>query len=139
MRSYIRHPADIPIQVDTRQTYSRAGHNILSNVSHGGLAFDSPRKMAEGSVIKIHISVVEPEFEAEGVVTHCRNEGDHYVVGVEFIHRDDLFVARMVEQVCHIEHYKREVADREGRYLTGQEAASEWIDKYAANFPQWTK
>jgi hypothetical protein len=44
----------------------------------------------------------------------------------------------MVEQICHIEHYKREVAEREGRELSGQQAAKEWIAKYAASFPQWS-
>ncbi len=138
MRSYIRHPADIPIQIDSQQAANDVAFKQLSNVSHGGLAFESPEKMTRGSVIKLRITLVEPEFEAEGIVTHCSHEQDHYVIGVEFIHRDDLYVARMVEQICHIEHYRKEIAEREGRHLTGQEAAREWIDKYAASFPQWT-
>jgi hypothetical protein len=41
----------------------------------------------------------------------------------------------MVQQVCSIENYRREVQQREGRALTTQEAASEWIAKYAGRFP----
>jgi hypothetical protein len=41
----------------------------------------------------------------------------------------------MVEQVCHIENYKKEVYQTEGRLLTAEEAAVEWIHKYASQFP----
>jgi hypothetical protein len=41
----------------------------------------------------------------------------------------------MVEQLCHIEHYRKEVRDTEGRILDGEAAAREWISKFAAKFP----
>jgi len=141
MRSYIRHPSDIPIQidVDNEKTVAirQAEGQQLSNISHGGLAFNASRSFAAGDVISLKINVVQPAFEAEGLVTHCAQEGEHYVIGIEFISKDSLFVARMVEQICHIEHYKREVAESEGRELTGEEAAKEWIERHAASFPQW--
>jgi hypothetical protein len=43
--------------------------------------------------------------------------------------------ARMVEQVCYIENYKKVVYQTEGRLLTAEEAAMEWICKYASQFP----
>ena len=137
MRSYIRHPSDIPIHVQVESAQQGIARQRLANVSHGGLAFESERKIETGMVIQLNIDVVEPGFAAEGVVTHCQQEADHYIIGVQFTRRDDLFVARMVEQICHIEHYKREVAEREGREITGQQAAKEWIAKYASSFPQW--
>ena len=138
MRSYIRHPSDIPIHVQVASLSSQTAAQRLTNISHGGLAFESPEPIASGTVIQMNIDVVEPSFVAQGIVTHCHEEEDHFIIGLEFISRDDLFVARMVEQICHIEHYKREVAQREGRKLSGQQAAKEWIAKYAASFPQWT-
>jgi hypothetical protein len=36
----------------------------------------------------------------------------------------------VVEQVCHIENYKKVVYQAEGRLLTAEEAAMEWIGKY---------
>jgi len=147
MRSYIRHPSDIPIQVDvtadnktTNKVASKgaAAQGLqLNNISHGGLAFNTSRPIDTGAVITLKINSVQPAFEAEGLVTHCNREGEHYVIGIEFISRDSLFVARMVEQVCHIEHYKRAIAEKEGRHLSGEEAAREWIERYAATFPQW--
>jgi len=141
MRSYIRHPSDIPIQIDVDNektvAIGQAVGQQLNNISHGGLAFNASRSLVTGSVITLKINVVQPAFEAEGLVTHCDQEGEHYVIGIEFISKDSLFVARMVEQICHIEHYKREVAESEGRELSGEEAAKEWIERYAATFPQW--
>jgi len=42
----------------------------------------------------------------------------------------------MVEQLCYIERYRREVREKEGRELDSSSAAAEWIAKYAANFPR---
>ncbi|MGD8783463.1 MAG: PilZ domain-containing protein [Thioalkalispiraceae bacterium] len=141
MRSYIRHPADIPLKVALASEATAAVHREqrqqLSNISSGGLAFSAPQPFETGNVIELEIDVVQPPFKAKGLVTHCHPDGDHYVIGIEFISKDTLFVARMVEQICHIEHYKREIELKEGRTLTGEEAAKEWIERYAANFPQW--
>ena len=136
MRTYIRHPANIPVQIHI-ETQTPGMPHRLNNVSRGGLAFNAAEPLPKGSVIRLTIAVVDPVFEAQGIVTHCHREADQYVVGIEFIHRNDLFVARMVEQICHIEQYKYEVAAQEGRQLSGQEAATEWIRKYADSFPRW--
>jgi hypothetical protein len=42
----------------------------------------------------------------------------------------------MVEQVCHIEEYRRTVQRLEGRELSAEEAAFEWIHRFAAQFPE---
>ncbi len=138
MRSYIRHPSDIPIHIQVESSVMNHTRQQLNNVSYGGLAFSNPQPIPLGTLLRMQIDSVQPAFSTEGIVTHCRPEQEGYIVGIEFIHRNDLFVARMVEQICHIEHYKREVAQREGRHLSGQQAAKEWIAKYAAHFPQWS-
>jgi hypothetical protein len=57
-------------------------------------------------------------------------------VGVRFEDRDTAISVRMVEQVCHIEQYKLQVRETEGRELTGEQAAMEWIEKHAHEFPR---
>jgi hypothetical protein len=42
---------------------------------------------------------------------------------------------RMLEQVCHIESYRKQVRVNEGRELNDEEAALEWISRNAAGFP----
>lgn len=133
MRKYIRHPSDIPI--DFRIQDMPAYHEALRNISLGGLAFRSTQRLPIGSVLELSISAVEPAFRAQAQVAWCLKRKEDYEIGVQFVDRDDAFRARMVEQVCHIEHYKREVLQREGRRLSGEQAALEWIGKFAAEFP----
>lgn len=107
----------------------------MHNVGYGGLCFNSVKPLEVGSQLHICIDTVTPSFEAEGKVVWCRPEGEDFVIGIEFIKKEDIFLARMVEQICHIEHYKKEILISEGRQLTSKQAASEWISKYARSFP----
>jgi hypothetical protein len=134
MRSFIRHPTDIPIEVITDPNEMMTDQP-LSNVSLGGLAVRSDASLELGTLVRVRVSLVKPPFEAAGRVVWCREGEKGYDVGIEFAEQGDAFRARMVEQVCHIEQYRREVHEREGRALTGQEAAREWIGRYAADFP----
>ena len=58
-------------------------------------------------------------------------------MGVELLEKEEAFRTRMIEQICHIEHYKNEVYKTEGRELSGEEAALEWINKFAHTFPDF--
>ena len=136
-RRFIRHPSDIPIEIDVQE--SKFGSERLRNVSLGGVAFASPQRIEIGSVVDVCIRTVQPEFRARGRVAWCLPRRDHFDIGVQFVEQDDAFRARMVEQICHIEHYKREVLGSEGRVLTGEQAALEWIEKFAADFPGVSK
>jgi hypothetical protein len=134
-RKFIRHPSDIPIEFTAADGNSVSERGHAHDVSFGGLAFESDRCPSPGAVIEIRIPTVAPPFETRGVVVWCRCLEERYEVGVRFLESSDAFKARMVEQVCHIEQYKRDVLEREGRKLTGAAAAREWIEKYASKFP----
>ncbi len=64
-----------------------------------------------------------------------RCEASQHEVGIEFEKSRDFFRMRMIEQICHIEHYRGEVLRTQDRELSAQEAAAEWISKYADDFP----
>jgi len=133
MRRLIRHPTGIPIEISLEnQTNKR---EPLRNVSRGGLCFIYPQAAPVGSHIIVRIALTSPPFEARCQVTWCQADGNAWQVGVEFIDQDDLFRARMVEQICHIEQYRRTVRVSEGRAMSSQEAALEWIERYADAFP----
>ena len=133
MRSFFRHPTDIPLEVqhDRHPVDRRA----LRNVSHGGLCFRHASQLAPGDTVTVRIPAVSPPFEAASRVVWCQTEGDGFQVGVEFLDKQDLFRARMIEQVCQIEHYRREMREKHGRELSSQEAALEWIGQFARSFP----
>jgi PilZ domain len=133
-REYIRHTIDVPLEVETVSSPgARLEHGV--NVSHGGLAFVSGACLAMGDIIHLRIPTVKPPFEATARVAWCRPEGDAFLVGVQFTDRGVAFRSRMVQQVCSIENYRKEALEREGRRLSPQEAAAEWIERYAGRFP----
>lgn len=132
-RQFIRHNADVPLEVRVVAGARRRTHGL--NVSLGGLSFVSAEPIAVGSAIEVRIPEVQPPFEARGRVVWARREPGGYSIGVQFLDPSDVFRARMVEQVCSIEQYRREVQAKEGRVLTREEAAREWIGRYASRFP----
>jgi hypothetical protein len=113
---------------------THARHNTI-NLSLGGLAFRCDREFALGDMVEIRIPFVSPPFEAEARVAWCTAHDGRFESGVEFLNQDDAFMVRMVEQVCNIETYKKDVLQTEGRKLSPDQAAAEWISKYAAEFP----
>ena len=134
MRNFIRHPSSIPIDFHMEELVTGGGEH-LKNVSFGGLSFNSKHELMAGAVISIKIPLIQPLFQALGRVSWCRPENNQFEVGIEFLDKDDMFRARMVEQICHIEQYKQEILKKEGRKLSGEAAALEWIQKYAPQFP----
>jgi hypothetical protein len=133
-RAFLRHPSDVPIDVHAQPIQNRVGQRLM-DVSLGGLACRSECEMDVGTHVDVSIELVSPPFQAEGEVAWCRRRNGHHEIGIRFLQRDDAFAARMVEQICHIEHYRNEVMRLEGRVLDARTAAEEWIGKYAADFP----
>lgn len=133
-RAFIRHPADIPIEIHTAEE-TLPGRQQLSNVSLGGLCCESAIPVDAGKQVHVRVPFVHPAFETQGKVMWCRKQQDRWEIGIQFLSDKDAFRARMVEQICHIEQYRKEVRRREGRVLSGDEAAREWIGKFAAEFP----
>lgn len=149
MRKYIRHPSDIPIDFQVEEDGDAHVYNV-KDVSEGGLCFKTDKQMPRGIKIHLHIPVEYQigahsrpadavanldQFEADGIVAWCKKEGDGYSVGVQFSDPGTRFGVRMVEQVCHIEHYRYDVLQAQGRELTREQAAREWVERYAAEFP----
>ncbi len=136
-RRYARHPADVPIQVaPLGPCEATAMEERLSDIGLGGLSFESTDALDEGELLAISMPSVIPAFQIKGRVVWCRRSDSRFDVGVEFTEPEKQFKARMVEQICHIEHYRNEVMENEGRALSGEEAAREWIQKFADEFPR---
>ncbi len=132
MRTYIRHPTSIPIQVcANEQTESRAQ---VRNLSAGGLSFVTDKPIKVGTMVEFEIPVIKSDYHGRGVIVWRREQThDQYEVGVKFTSDNEYFHARMVEQVCQIEDYRQRLALK-GRELTSEQAAIEWIEKYSAQF-----
>lgn len=131
-RKYIRHPVDVPLEVEN---VSGEQATQITDVSFGGLSFLCGQYHRPGTELLLRIPFLEPPFEARARVAWCRTEYGGHRIGVRFHAEDDAFRSRMVEQVCAIESYRNEVRQREGRVLSAAEAAHEWIERFAARFP----
>ena len=152
VREFIRHTVDVPLQfraidaseaadpgptpeaLPVRDGAASEGHS--RNVGFGGLAFESNFCPSPGQLIELKIPTVDPPFIAKARVAWCRSNPDGgYLIGASFLDASDAFRSRMVQQVCSIENYRKEVKEREGRELTTQEASAEWIERFAGRFP----
>lgn len=135
-RQYVRHPSDVPIAWSL-DDIAVEGTEYLKNVSEGGLAFLSVSALPLGSHVDIQIPAIDPQVLLKGVVVWCAPFEDHqFEVGVRFIDENNHFRMRMVEQICHIEHFKHVILETEGRVISGEDAALEWISRYARDFPK---
>jgi hypothetical protein len=153
VRAYIRHPSEFPIELCSVEQSEPAGlreqseavevHDSareqskerLLDVSVGGLCCLSHTAYAQGERITVHIPVGEPPFSAVGTVAWCRPDNGRYRIGIAFDDASLAFSARMVEQVCHIGRYHRYLREQ-GRDVSEDEAAIEWIGKYGKVFPR---
>jgi hypothetical protein len=135
MRKFIRHPVDVPIEVCIANNIATEDQTFVSDLSAGGLALRSQLDLEPGTIVSIKIPYIQPQFETKAKVVWCRKRQEWLELGVEFLTFDDAFRARMVEQVCYIENYKELAKRNEGRDLTNEEAAAEWISQYAKDFP----
>jgi hypothetical protein len=130
----VRHPSEFPVELRVPES-TEPRCERLRDLSTGGLCCRSRVAFHEGEQVRIRIPIGDPGFEALGRVAWCRPDGDDYRIGIEFVAQTEAFRARMVEQVCHIERYHRQLV-AEGRSVTEEEAAIEWISMYAAHFPR---
>jgi len=129
MRSFIRHSASMPIKIESNQKRSQV--QSLENVSAGGLCFQSDYYLPQGVSIEINIPHLDKPFKEYCTVNWCRKSDEHYDVGVSFDRYQTVSRIRMIEQLCYIEDYRKNVFNIEKRELTPEEASQEWFEKFA--------
>jgi hypothetical protein len=132
MRKYVRHPSTIPIEL----TVARAPcveRQHMKNIASGGFACAVSEPIAVGVTVQLRIPLIWPEYRGCGVVKWCSGDANEYEIGIEFC-AQDLFKAKMVEQLSQIEHYRNQLWVEEGRIVDGEQAAVEWITRYAREF-----
>ena len=134
--SFIRHPSDIPIEYCF--TDVPVCQDAVANVSTGGLSFRAQCFIEPNQWLILRIPVDGKSFEMKAQVKWCEacGSGKGFYVGVQFSNKSQAFSARMVEQICHIEHYKKKIKKEEGRILSSEQAAAEWIERFAEKFAE---
>ena len=136
MRAFIRHPASVPVDIAIDEAEPGVAAATLIDISAGGLAFSVPYDIAIGSQLTVSLPDLWPDYQATGHVVWCREQLGMYVAGIQFAEANEAFKARMVAQFCQIEDYKQAIQQSEGRRLSDDEAATEWICRYAEEFAE---
>jgi len=133
-RRFHRHQANIPVEISTPDESWSSQVNSTHDISSGGLSFISETPLVINQIINLTIRITRPFFEETAKVVWCHTNGNAHEIGVQFLNNQAVYGIRMVEQVCNIEQYRKDMKNIFGRELTAQEAALEWIRKYAAEY-----
>lgn len=126
--SYIQHPSNIPLQLSACHCHPH--HRTPMPL---GLICHSDTYWEGGDYIELK-SPLAPEVHAQGQILWCRRHHKGYQIAIAFYSSDDLYRIRMLEQLCHINHYHKQ-QKRQGKVIPLDVAANEWIEKFAAHFP----
>lgn len=135
LRQFIRHSMNVPIELHAANDELNGVATHTFNISAGGLSLHSQQAFGPGSLIHIRICIPTIEFEADAKVVWCIHPKDDFELGVTFLSTEDAFQVRMIEQMCYMEDYRIRVKNYEGRDLSLKDAATEWVSRYAASFP----
>jgi hypothetical protein len=130
---FIRHPNGLPIRFRHCQAPERTPNHL--NPSSGGLRFLSDRQVPKDIFLEVSIPIHDWTYQFVGRVVRTRCFGTVHELWLCFGSHADAFQARMAEQICHIEAYRNAVRKRDGRTISSEHAAMEWVAKYAACFP----
>lgn len=98
-----------------------------------GLAMLSYRQYDPGKWLRITAPCVNPEFDMHALVVECLPDAAHsgqFRLKLAFPDDEQLFRARMLEQLCHICIYQQDAPEEDA-----QQRALEWIESEAAHFP----
>jgi len=136
-RRFVRHPIEIPLTYKVLNN-DRFNLSQTKNLSDFGISFLSNDPLPIGQVIEINITSPRVHLLAKSVVKWQKysTEECKYRVGVMFINRQEGFRARMVEQMCHIDLYRRRKMQEENRDIPYNEAAFEWITLNGKKFAE---
>ncbi len=135
IRRHVRHVTGIPIEVslDYHQNY-QAAEDTITNVSLGGLCFVADDRLDINESIQVRFPVLDQETLIDGKVVWCNKTAKGYEVGLEFNDPTEVDRLKMIDQIRQIEDFRSQQALREGRQLSSEQAAREWVSKYAGDF-----
>lgn len=128
-QTYIQHPNGVEIECLAQET--TATERAYLPV---GLIVTLENDYAAGTALSINHPQLPDDLPIEAEVVWSRRQKNGFQLGLGFRTEEDLYRIRMLEQLCHIHLYQKEMRS-EGRKLSNENAAKEWIELYAAHFP----
>jgi hypothetical protein len=135
IRRHIRHGTGIPVEVtlDYNDRY-RTEEDEITNVSLGGMCFIADDRLDISDEVQIKFPALKQDEMLNGKVVWCTKLDRGYEIGLEFDDPGKVERLKTIDQICEIESFRKETEQREGRKLSSEQAASEWISQYAGEF-----
>ncbi|MDP5057352.1 MAG: energy transducer TonB [Marinomonas hwangdonensis] len=133
---FVEHPKDLPLDITLIEDQPFPSISE-ARVGFVGITYVTLRPFDRGRSVRITLEEIDPNFCVSGRIAWCKKHSDGYHIAIEFPTEEECYCVRMIEQLSQIEHYRRQ-AKHEGRRLNYNEAAGEWIQKFAASFPAFT-
>lgn len=133
--SYIHHPRGLTLRFRVIPGEFMRAPQLSHEPDLGGLRFESRRPVRPGALLEVTVVVRGDSRTFRGAVHWVERLRRHFEIALGFASPEDAFCARMTEQVCHIEAYRRQCSRREGRAISAERAARAWIERYAETFP----
>lgn len=134
-RRFYRHPIHCPIQVrESRENQVERLESV--DISQGGLCFFCAHSLQPKTSIEVDIPIREKCFHIRARVVYSREDvrTSLFKTGVAFEDTDSLFNAKLAEEILAIEKFRGNLALLEGREVSEEEAARQWISKHAKKF-----
>lgn len=134
VRNFIKHPCDHPLSLRCIKKPARNFEVSRYRIS-GGIQISVKQDFNPGTLLEVSTRIQGKTLTFTGRVIWSREKhGKTHRLGLVFDNSEDAFKARMIEQLCHIEHYQRSQRAH-GRRLNVHDAANEWIERFSPNFP----
>lgn len=137
---YIQHPREIPVTLISASACSEGSSDaslidVAANQTskEAGICFWTSEHPQVQDKVVLGIDLDNNHFIGKGSVVRVQPEKEGSWVCVK-IDPEDAFAIRMAEQLCQIEHYRADNKHYLDRTMSQDEAAQEWIAKYAALF-----
>ncbi len=105
MRTFIRQPARIPVEITAVDDPIR-GCQLL-DIGLGGFCCKTDHTIPKGTRLDIHLAARDRQLHAHGKVSWCRGSGHDIRIGVQFDSDDPVSRLHLVERVCDIERRRR--------------------------------
>jgi hypothetical protein len=135
IRRHVRRVTGIPIEVtlDFNHSY-HAENETISDVSQGGLCFIAGDRLEINESLQVRFPALKRIHGLNGKVVWCNKIAEGYAVGLEFDDPGEVERLKMIDQICQIESFRQGLEKSEGRKLSGEQAAREWVSRYAGEF-----
>ncbi len=132
--AFIQHPPAVAARLCVTSDHDSLGMDLIAH-GLGGVCVPSQLGYQPGTPLQVRVCLSGTELRYHGLVLWRRARRQAFELGLGFATDDAAYRARMVEQLCHIEAYRKRMSAA-GRALDFEAAAREWIARYSSGFPQ---